>query len=71
MMVAHTSQAFPVTFEQPARRSPLAGIVRVIREWYRRQLAMAELERLSERELQDIGIARNDFHAIVSGAYRR
>jgi uncharacterized protein YjiS (DUF1127 family) len=32
---------------------------------------MAELERLSERELQDIGIARSDFRAIVSGAYRR
>jgi uncharacterized protein YjiS (DUF1127 family) len=70
-MVAHTSQALPVPFARPERRSPLAGLVRTVREWYRRQAAMAELERLSERELQDIGIARSDFRAIVSGAYRR
>ena len=36
---------------------------------YRRR--MAELQRLDERELTDIGIGRSDFDAIARGTYQR
>ena len=47
------------------------AIVLPARAWLRLQREMAELSRLEERDLADLGITRGDFAAIRSGAFTR
>jgi uncharacterized protein YjiS (DUF1127 family) len=70
-MVARTTHAFQAPFVQPERWSLFGGMIQAVKDWHRRQVARAELEALSDRELQDIGITRGDFHAIIEGTYQR
>ena len=49
-----------------ATQGPLARIAEALRSWQHRRETRAELERLSERELDDIGLCRADIDAVVS-----
>ncbi len=40
-------------------------------EWRQRREQLAELQRLDDRDLADLGISRADFPAIVKGTYKR
>jgi uncharacterized protein YjiS (DUF1127 family) len=46
----------------------LAAIVRFFREWRRYHRSVAELNRLGDRELADIGISRSDIQRIAWSA---
>ena len=39
--------------------------------WLKRQAIRAELERLGDRTLTDLGLSRCDFPSIVDGTYQR
>ncbi len=45
--------------------------VQRFQDWRRRRRELAELARLDDRDLADLGITRGDFRAIVAGTYRR
>ena len=55
---------------EPRRSSPLVFVIqflrRSFRRWYRRK-AIAELSRLNDHLLRDIGISRNDIPRVVAG----
>jgi uncharacterized protein YjiS (DUF1127 family) len=42
-----------------------ANIVHFVRKWNRYNRSMAELSRLGDRELADIGISRSDIHRVA------
>ena len=46
----------------------LSQIFRRMRNWRNEQRAMRELEALSDRELNDLGISRYDIPTLVRGA---
>lgn len=46
-------------------------IAGVIREWRKRDRERRELQRMSDHELADIGLVRNDIEAVVRGNYER
>jgi uncharacterized protein YjiS (DUF1127 family) len=46
------------------------GVWQLCRAWLARRAARAELERLDDRLLTDIGITRGDIPSIVDGSYR-
>lgn len=49
-----------------------ASIVRMIRQWRRYNQSLAELSRLGDRELADIGISRSDIPRVAwNAAHRR
>jgi uncharacterized protein YjiS (DUF1127 family) len=48
----------------------LTGIWQPCRAWLARRAARAELLRLDDRLLADIGITRCDIPAVVDGSYR-
>ena len=45
-----------------------ATIVRLIRQWKRYNQSLAELSRLGDRELADIGVSRSDIHRVAWAA---
>ena len=45
-----------------------ANLVRLIREWKRYNRSLAELSRLGDRELADIGISRSDIQRVAWNA---
>lgn len=47
-------------------QGPFARIAEALRVWKHRRDTRAELMRLSERELNDIGLIRADIDAVVS-----
>ena len=48
-----------------------ATLVRMIREWKRYNRSVAELNRLGDRELADIGISRSDIPRVAWTAAHR
>jgi uncharacterized protein YjiS (DUF1127 family) len=46
----------------------IANLVRLIREWKRYNRSLAELSRLGDRELADIGISRSDIQRVAWNA---
>jgi uncharacterized protein YjiS (DUF1127 family) len=52
---------------RPGLRATVAGLVsRALKRWHRAQAAAA-LHRLDDRQLEDIGVTRNDIARIVAG----
>jgi uncharacterized protein YjiS (DUF1127 family) len=51
--------------EKRKRNAMFASIVRLIREYRRYNQSLAELSRLGDRELADIGISRSDIHRVA------
>lgn len=49
----------------------VANTVDAVRRWRRRRAAIAELSRLDDRLLNDIGIDRNEIRAVVNGMLSR
>ncbi len=49
-------------------QSPFARIATALRVWKHRRATRAELLRLTERELNDIGLCRADIDAVVQNA---
>lgn len=49
-----------------APASPFAGVVSRFHAWNARRITRLELNRLSERELDDIGLCRADIDTVVS-----
>ncbi|HEY5280969.1 MAG TPA: DUF1127 domain-containing protein [Pseudolabrys sp.] len=45
-----------------------AALVRMIREWKRYNRSVAELNRLGDRELADIGISRSEINRVAWSA---
>ena len=54
-----------------ASRALRRPVVQRFQDWRRRRHELAELMRLDDRDLADLGIARGDFSAIVAGTYQR
>lgn len=50
-------------------RNPLARLVEMLRDWQMRVQTRNELERLTDRELTDIGLNRADIEYVVNGTY--
>jgi len=48
-----------------------AALVRMIREWKRYNRSVAELSRLGDRELADIGISRSDIQRVAWSAAQK
>jgi uncharacterized protein YjiS (DUF1127 family) len=57
--------ARPLTGRERKRKAMFAAIVRFIREWKKYNRSLAELSRLGDRELADIGISRSDIHRVA------
>lgn len=49
----------------PRRRSAIAGALALLRRWQRRMRERAELARLDERTLRDIGVTRAEALALI------
>ncbi len=49
--------------------SPLKTLTEKFNAWLRIRSAVRELSNLSDRELEDIGIARHAIAVVVEGAY--
>lgn len=61
------SVTHPVSGPRSGFRATVAGLVsRVLKRWHRAQAAAA-LHRLDDRQLEDIGISRNDIPRVVAG----
>ena len=57
----------PASGLRPGFRATVAGLVsRAVERWHRGQAAAA-LRRLDDRQLEDIGITRNDIPRVVAG----
>jgi len=62
----HTT-TLPASGLRPGFRATVAGLVsRAVKRWHRGQAAAA-LHRLDDRQLEDIGISRNDIPHVVAG----
>ncbi|MFV0301132.1 MAG: DUF1127 domain-containing protein [Paracoccus sp. (in: a-proteobacteria)] len=55
-----------VSHYSAAPESPFAGLVARFNAWNARRVTRNELNRLSERELEDIGLCRADIETVVS-----
>lgn len=63
--------AFLFTHQAPvAAAERHQGLVNSLKSWRARRVAEAELGELSDRELADIGVARENIHDAVNGASR-
>lgn len=61
------SRTLPASGPRPGFPATVAGLVsRAVERWHRNQ-AVAELHRLEDRQLEDIGISRNDIPRVVAG----
>jgi len=61
------SVSLPASGLRPGFRATVAGLVsRAVERWHRNQAAAA-LHRLDDRQLEDIGISRNDIPHVVAG----
>ncbi|WJY21879.1 DUF1127 domain-containing protein [Fontisubflavum oceani] len=49
----------------------IAGLVAKITSWNDARVTRASLSRLSDRELDDLGLVRGDIDDIASGTFRR
>jgi uncharacterized protein YjiS (DUF1127 family) len=47
------------------------NIVRTLNNWRKYRQAISELGRMSSRDLEDLGIRRNDIEALARGTFRR
>jgi uncharacterized protein YjiS (DUF1127 family) len=50
--------------------SMLAAVLRRIAQWHRERTDMALLQRMTDRNLRDIGLNRTDVQAIAQGLHR-
>ena len=67
MFEFNQSVTHPASGLRPGFRASVAGLVsRVMERWHRGQAAAA-LRRLDDRQLEDIGISRNDIPRVVAG----
>ena len=68
--IEHTSTTIHRT---PASRTPRVTVaqlfLRAVRRWQTNR-AIAELSRLDDRQLEDVGISRNDIPKVVAGLLR-
>jgi len=56
----------------PSARGPFKNLGRLLRlgfQRWQRQRAIAQLQRLSDWQLEDIGISRNDIPRVVDGLF--
>lgn len=51
--------------------SPLASAFAFVSSWNDARLTRAALSRLSDRELEDIGLARGDIDSVATGHWSR
>lgn len=67
MSELNQSTTLPAPALRPGFRATVAGLVsRAVERWHRNQAAAA-LHRLDDRQLEDIGISRNDIPHVVAG----
>ena len=68
--IEHTSTTI---HRAPASRTPRVTVaqlfLRAVRRWQTNR-AIAELSRLDDRQLEDVGISRNDIPKVVAGLLR-
>jgi uncharacterized protein YjiS (DUF1127 family) len=53
----------------PSKPHGLSAWIAAFRAWHEKQVAMNELEMMSDRELADIGLNRCDVHRVFDIAY--
>lgn len=67
MSELNQSTTLPASGLRPGIGATVAGLVsRAVERWHRNQAAAA-LHRLDDRQLEDIGISRNDIPRVVAG----
>lgn len=54
---------------RPGLRALLGRLFRAVAEWPRRRAVLAELSMLSDRELADIGLVRNDLRRVFDPGF--
>jgi len=57
--------ALPEMFDTLAIRGPVRGLLQALRNWNQRRTTLRELESLSDRELDDIGLTRNEIGRVI------
>jgi len=60
-----------IALHAPGARPVLSFLLEPVRRWLNRQAVKQELYSLDGRSLQDIGITKGDFPAILSGKMQR
>jgi uncharacterized protein YjiS (DUF1127 family) len=55
----------------PSKPRGLSALFASFRAWREKQIAMNELEMMSDRELADIGLSRSDLHCVFDGGYNQ
>ena len=67
MSELNQTTTLPVSSPRPGFGATVAGLFsRAVKRWHRSQAAAA-LHRLDDRQLEDIGISRNDIPRVVAG----
>ena len=67
MSELNQTTTLPASGSRPGFRATVAGLFsRAVKRWHRSQAAVA-LHRLDDRQLEDIGISRNDIPHVVAG----
>jgi len=61
--------AYPAQEVRQASGGWIARGVRAIKEWYRRQAVLREMEMMTDRELADIGLSRADLPRVFDLAF--
>lgn len=72
--IGHSPWQKPSKFRQFLEYLPRAvgsQAIDRLERWSRRRALFAELSRMSDRDLADLGIGRGDFPAILDGTYQR
>ncbi|WP_225972829.1 DUF1127 domain-containing protein [Paracoccus jeotgali] len=68
-MTMMTASATTTHAKAPLGRDLLARIGDTLRDWALRRETRLQLERLSDRELTDIGLCRADIDGVVNGNF--
>ena len=56
---------------KPGERGPIMNIARSFNNWRKYRQTVAELDRMSARELNDLGISRGQIRDIAKAAFAR
>ncbi len=67
--MAHLDTTRPIAYARPGS-GVLARLIGTLVDWNETRMTRDALSKLSDRELDDIGLTRGDIDAVASGTFR-